>query len=173
MRNFLDIINGQLSSYEEPASKQNMLQRYVGLIEEGYTDATVGGLKVDEFIRGYVECMLWSSTGDNDEPLNEKYTSDDIDPVTMGRIEADCRSFLHAAAPFITIDNFKGANLSSLESRAGHDFWLTRVGHGSGFWDGDWKSDANQGLEGPLTKIAKGYRHLDAMVGDDGKIYLM
>jgi hypothetical protein len=27
--------------------------------------------------------------------------------------------------------------LSNLE-RFGHDFWLTRQGHGAGFWDGDW-----------------------------------
>lgn len=36
-----------------------------------------------------------------------------------------------------------GPQLSSLEddgcaSRAGHDLWLTRNGHGAGFWDGDW-----------------------------------
>ena len=24
------------------------------------------------------------------------------------------------------------------ESQLGHDFWLTRQGHGSGFWDGDY-----------------------------------
>lgn len=22
---------------------------------------------------------------------------------------------------------------------AGHDLWLTRNGHGAGFWDGDWR----------------------------------
>lgn len=30
--------------------------------------------------------------------------------------------------------------------RAGHDFWLTRNGHGAGFGDGDWPEEAGEKL---------------------------
>ena len=36
--------------------------------------------------------------------------------------------------------------------KAGHDFWLTSQGHGSGFWDGGWKIYGDM-----LTKLAKCY----------------
>ena len=30
--------------------------------------------------------------------------------------------------------------------QAAHDFWLTRNGHGAGFWDGDWEHEAGERL---------------------------
>ena len=170
MRKYLDIISNPMQA-EAATQTSGLLQRYVGLIEEGYVHQTIGGVKVDEFVRGYIECMLWSSKDDMDEPLNKSHTADDIDSQTMDRIYADCRSFIHSVGPFITIDNFKGANLSSVDSRAGHDFWLTRVGHGAGFWDGDWASEGS-GIDGPLTKAANAFGNVDPYVGDDGKVHL-
>jgi len=48
-----------------------------------------------------------------------------------------------------------------------HDFWLTRNGHGAGFWDGDWDDETGK----RLTTISKKYVEIDLYVGDDGKIY--
>lgn len=45
---------------------------------------------------------------------------------------AFCREFQQAFSDLIA-DN---------ETQAGHDFWLNRNGHGSGFWDGDWSEPA-------------------------------
>ena len=52
------------------------------------------------------------------------------------------------------------------EDHAGQDFWLTRNGHGAGFWD--------QGLGelgDRLSAAAKVYRGVDLYPGDDGLIY--
>jgi hypothetical protein len=49
----------------------------------------------------------------------------------------------------------------------GHDLWLTRNGHGAGFWDrglGD--------VGDKLTAIAKRMGSKSLYVGDDGKIYI-
>lgn len=49
---------------------------------------------------------------------------------------------------------------------AGHDFWLTRNGHGAGFWDrglGD--------LGTRLAMSARAYGSQTLMLGHDGKIY--
>lgn len=50
--------------------------------------------------------------------------------------------------------------------RAGHDFWLTRNGHGAGFWD------RGMGKLGDrLADAARAYGSVDLYVGDDKKIY--
>ena len=49
---------------------------------------------------------------------------------------------------------------------AGHDFWLTRCGHGAGFWD---RGVGETGER--LTKAAEKFGNVDLCVGDDGKIY--
>lgn len=50
-----------------------------------------------------------------------------------------------------------------------HDFWLTRNGHGAGFWEpGDYGwSD----LGDKLTEFTKHYGEVNLYVGDDGTIY--
>jgi hypothetical protein len=189
MRIFIDIIKGvTLTESEAPIveteadveapvveTRQARLQSYldeVKSLHEGLNAANISGIDVHEFIKGYVACILWSSTDNNDVQLEENYSADDFSPEAHDRIEADCRSFLHQAGPFLTADRYKGQKLGTLESHAGHDFWLTRVGHGSGFWDGDWVGE-EPGLDGPLTKAARSFGNLDPYVGDDGKIHLM
>ncbi len=55
----------------------------------------------------------------------------------------------------------------SIEESAGLDFWLTRCGHGAGFWDGDWKEPHAAALDA----LSKQFGNVDLYVGDDGKIY--
>jgi hypothetical protein len=89
-----------------------------------------------------------------DESLDAHYTASDIAPETLERMVKDCERFQREAviAPY-----FK---------EAGHDFWLTRNGHGSGFWDGDWPDSGEE-----LTAISKTFGEYDLYVGDDGAIY--
>ena len=49
----------------------------------------------------------------------------------------------------------------------GHDLWLTRNGHGAGFWD------RGLGAQGDsLTAICEALGGVDSYVGDDGLLYL-
>lgn len=57
----------------------------------------------------------------------------------------------------------------SNEARAGHDFWLTRNGHGVGFLDRDELSEADQKR---LTEASKEFGECYLYVGDDGKLYI-
>jgi hypothetical protein len=55
-------------------------------------------------------------------------------------------------------------------SRMGHDFWLTRNGHGAGFGDGDWPDPWDDLLKdgcGWRTSFGEVYLY----VGDDGQIH--
>lgn len=53
------------------------------------------------------------------------------------------------------------------EAAIGHDLWLTRNGHGTGFWDRDLGEQGER-----LANIAQAMGSQDAYVGDDGLIYL-
>jgi hypothetical protein len=114
-------------------------------------------MKFDEFTEAYLECALWTSTVYNDEPLDRAYNINDIAPDTLHRMVEDCRQFQTDHSELIA-DN---------PTRAGHDFWLTRNGHGSNFLDGDWPESTAR----TLYDAAKRYREFDLYVGDNGLIH--
>jgi len=104
---------------------------------------------MDDMVEGYIEAALWAGNDwsaiggkDNPDPLDENYGVEDVEADTVAEIREDCQ-------------DFADANAADLEtycetydmSHAGHDFYLTRNGHGAGFWDrgieaGDRLSDA-------------------------------
>lgn len=132
--------------------------------------------KLDAFTRAYLECALWSSINpdhDNDpdvpEMLDALYDIEDIAPEALEKCIEDCRDFQEANADLLTAENYVGFSQWSVDERAGHDFWLTRNGHGAGFWDGDWSKEAGR----KLTEAAKVYGSVDLYPGDDGLVYIL
>lgn len=123
-------------------------------------------MSLQSFTNAYIEAMLWSSTDDEDEPLDRNYDALDIAPEAMERIEADCARFYEA---FAYRDDFECTRSRyTADEQAGHDFWLTRNGHGAGFWDGDWLEP----FATEATDACKEYGELWPYVGDDGLIYI-
>lgn len=53
------------------------------------------------------------------------------------------------------------------DNSEGHDFWLTRAGHGAGFWDGDLPEELGE----RLTQASKAAGNREPYIGDDGLIY--
>lgn len=121
---------------------------------------------LETFKRAYIEAMLWSSTNDDDEPLDANYAMDDLSPEAADRIAEDCGQFYRENLELISADNV--VTQYGADAQAGHDFWLTRNGHGAGFWDGDWEPEAGKAL----TKASKAFGECDPYIGDDGLIYL-
>ena len=94
---------------------------------------------LSDFTHGYITAALWSSSADDGTPLDDHATIEDIEPETLAAMKADCRAFFIANESHILCDEGPtGHDGSSQAAMAGHDFWLTRCGHGAGFWDGDW-----------------------------------
>jgi len=92
-------------------------------------------MHLDNFTRSYITAALWAShavddaTGDDYESL-EAFDLDDIDDATLAVLIADCGQFQSEnELPAYDHGQYSDAEL------AGHDFWLTRNGHGTGFWD--------------------------------------
>lgn len=124
--------------------------------------------KVKAFIRAYQVCALWSSTDpDTSEPLDDVFSPDDISAECRASMRADCLDFIRANFDDLQEYCARMENEQwSGEERAGHDFWLTRNGHGAGFWD--------RGLDAlgdRLADAARIYRGVDLYPGDDGQIY--
>lgn len=111
-----------------------------------------------QFVGGYINCLLFTSVDDNEEFFDINYGKEDIAKETMERIEKDCIGFIEK-----TYDKIKHNPY-----QAGIDFFYTRNGHGVGFWDRPevWGEDKDE-----LTEIAEKAREVWFYNGDDGKIY--
>lgn len=108
----------------------------------------------------------------NPEPMDQNYSEADLAPETLERMLSDCARFEIEQGEVIQAAIDTGEVVSGPDfgpwGRAGHDFWLTRNGHGAGFWDGDWPEP----MADTLTKAAKSFGECNLYAGDDGQIYL-
>lgn len=104
-----------------------------------------------EFFEGYCEAAAFTSLGDLDQPPHGSILARD----SLEDAAVECAAFQLAAAPLLARayqrDGYSAA-------QAGHDFWLTRNGHGAGFWD---RKPLDGELGEALTRLAK----------DAGEIY--
>ena len=98
----------------------------------------------DNFLRGYVEAMLWANTF-VERPGEEDGTCEDVrymyqspgrwwedTPVDLGDAAAFWECFAYV---ILSLDYVKRGENWCRAELAGHDFALTRNGHGAGFWD--------------------------------------
>ncbi len=87
--------------------------------------------QLDIFTAAYCEAVDFTETGESGQPP----AGTEWHPWAEIEARDDCEDFLAELSPavwaYITRD-------TETLQRAGHDFWLTRQGHGAGFWDGDW-----------------------------------
>lgn len=127
--------------------------------------ATLNYLGMDEFTSSYLECALRSSTDDDGTPLDSnEHAERELAPETVERFKADCAKFQADNAELIEqAREFYG------QGHIAHDFWLTRNGHGAGFWDGYYPEE----LDEALTKASKEFGECDLYIGDDGRIYVV
>lgn len=127
---------------------------------------------MDTFTQAYIDAALWSSTAygspeerredpNQEGKFDRSFQSCGYDKLTrMAEIDMkrDCKAFQADNAALL---EYWYTKAGETPERAGHDFWLTRNGHGAGFWD-RWSSGTPQGLIGAkLTESAKSYGSCD------------
>jgi hypothetical protein len=122
------------------------------------------GLK--PMLEAYIECALWASTHFEDENDANGTPMDQVDAELSDKartqMESDCANFMDCCAEMIGDEWHAGQTFEQI----GHDFWLTRNGHGAGFWDRGLGE-----LGDKLSDAAKTFGSCDLYVGDDGMIY--
>lgn len=127
--------------------------------------AREAGHTLDTFTRAYVTTALWSCLDDQFQPLDANFSRSDIAPKALARIIADCATFQRENAEMLAIS---GLN----EEQSGHDFWLSRYGHGAGFFD-RYSGTGNEAVAcDALQLLARQCGECDLYVGDDGQLYI-
>ena len=126
----------------------------------------------DAFTQQYIETAFWSSNDESDdsggEPLDRNYSASDLTVDTLRAMVADSKKFQTENARMLARAYAEGKTKAGGydETNAGHDFWLTRNGHGAGFWDRDLPKDVSDAL----TKAAEKFGTFD-LSAERGKVY--
>lgn len=127
----------------------------------------MSALDLDQFTRAYMAAALWSSTDEHGEPLDAVFSPDDIAPECAAAMRESCADFIKSNGADLAdyCARMRCEQWTGVE-RAGHDFWLTRNGHGAGFWD---RGLGQLGQR--LSEAARICSGVDLYPGDDGRIY--
>ncbi|MBF0526641.1 MAG: hypothetical protein HQK56_16275 [Deltaproteobacteria bacterium] len=159
----------------------------------GTRNKTAGAMKelFTSFQNQYLETALWATTHhETDEPLDKNFNSSDFSSEALDSSFEDCSKFIQTKVPNIKLDhtnsptvgdclidhaqkssegNNPTSEVEKLFIQAGHDFFLNRNGHGSGFWD---KPEIyGKDLAKALSDIAKKFPESSPYVGDDNQLY--
>lgn len=90
-------------------------------------------LKLDSFTQAYVDAALW--TTDPNPPSGMDYAECGAAREHGQRIRQDWLNTAIADCAKFQAENEALLAEAGLDDQNGHDFWLTRNGHGCGFWD--------------------------------------
>jgi len=101
----------------------------------------------------YLECAAWA----------EGFAGEDFTDDAYGQAADDCLDFIEYAKDTYGENVFDGWD----DAQIGHDFWLTRNGHGAGFWDRGFARGDD------LTEAAKTFGPVDVVMDDDGMLYFL
>lgn len=126
---------------------------------------------LDSFTQGYIEAMFFTDASDPDDGELQDATFAEFAPGMVTRIQINCEAFQKENADLLAqAYELDGADTRTGQydaERAGNDYWYTRNGHGTGFWD------RNLGQVGEqLANAARKSRSIGLYRGDDGLIYL-
>ncbi len=116
--------------------------------------------QLNDFIKGYIATALWLAKPDDE--LNE-WRAKDISADALSLISSDCLAFYTTARDLLL------ATGQSDFTHHGHDFYLTRNGHGSGYWDRGYPENIGD----MLTELAGAYSPADLYRGDDNSLYYL
>lgn len=135
------------------------------ILDKGECAARFNAL--DEFTQAYLECALWLLDEEIASELGRgagtDASLDDLSEEAWTDAVADCLRWRSTIGPAAAAHAVR-----ENPRKAGHDFWLTRNHHGSGFWETDrWPEEIGHAL----TNHAHAAGERDLYAGDDGKLY--
>jgi len=116
----------------------------------------IDNFNVNEILNSYLETAFW--TDEDIQPELKEKSFSDVDINSINQAKEDIKTFLQQAKKEAT-DELEKYDSSSI----GHNFWLSRNGHGAGFFD-DYSDK--------LQEIAEKMETIHIYVGDDGKVYM-
>lgn len=140
--------------------------------------------ELDEFEYAYVVAALWASTCDmmvngrlkRDVEMDHRYGPEDMEHDTLVIMKTECGIFRRMARELLEKAEHLGeyakcVNGYTAAQRAGHDFWLTRNGHGAGFWDRGLETPDGEDVGQKLTDLAHSFGEAHLWVSR-GRVYI-
>ena len=104
----------------------------------------------------YLETAAWSSSDDNGRTLEGMEWSREAKKVAASELDSFCHYLDSLEIDYSMVPD---------DTLAG-DFWLSRNGHGAGFWD------RGMGVLGfDLHAAAKSFGSIDVYIGDDNLLH--
>lgn len=167
-----DTVQGAwLLAYADLCQRARLAAQVQATAQAGKNAELLTGSDFLEFVDGYTEALKWSTSCDHAGEEYEDMQAFEFSPKMAGQIADECGAFftanhadlIEAAAAY----EEKGTNGYTGMGYAGHDFWLTRAGHGAGFWDGDLPEELGE----RLTEASNTAGNREPYIGDDGLIY--
>lgn len=117
---------------------------------------------LDAFTQGYIEAAFW--TGNDEEGIPDMGLHD-LARNALASMVADCKAFQELARDDLD-KAYSHAPAHYDANMAGVDFWLTRNGHGAGFWD------RGLGQSGGRLSDAATFGTCDLYLGDDNMVHV-
>jgi hypothetical protein len=153
----------------------------------------VNGVELSDVTVRYLETILWAETVSLSEaedmlsdgfmdvaedhplynvqecsPLDDHFGLGDFSVESLKRAENDCNEFFYRLD---RIGLLERANCFADDEHIAYDFWLTRQGHGAGFWDGDY-ADETEDIGDALTGVAREFGECWVIVDDAGCLHI-
>lgn len=125
------------------------------------------GIFPASFLKGYLTALEWLLP--EQEEGDETPETTGFAPETLKKIAKECETFENDNAEDLAhyAEGYTPKQGYSVYECAGHDFFLSREGHGSGFSDRG-KHPCFERLE----KAASKYRESSPYIGDDSLVYV-
>lgn len=117
--------------------------------------------KLDDFTRAYIDAALWSSVDNDGHPLDG--LGIDLSDDARAEMARQCADFQRDN---LTLLDEARDDEHMTDAQLGHDFWLTRNGHGAGYWSRGMGDELAQAL----TRAAHKMGEADLYVSDAGTI---
>lgn len=136
---------------------------------EFYSQAAAdAGEGLDEFTKAYIECLYFTDSGENFDPDAEEnegqfHPESPLSKEARDKCKDDCKLFQSANRKLLKSAYKTGYT----PEQAGHDFWLTRNGHGLSYLDRELGSVGEK-----LDKVAKVYGCVWPYQSEEGKVCL-
>jgi len=90
-------------------------------------------------LKQYIATALWAETGDDNQPLDDKFDFDSVSEQMREKCICEIEWFTEKASTHINEILYHAENSDECMDKIMHDLWLTRNHHGAGFWDGDYE----------------------------------
>lgn len=155
--------------------------KYLKLYED-FVSGSENSFDIKEIMKHYLACAVWTEeeqiAQSEEEDITDKYgDSEEINDM-IPRDEISVENFSDDSKIKAYMDIKKFLSMDGVQdifaqndidaSDIGNDLWLTRNGHGTGFWDRDYDEEDVE----VLTKACREMGGSDVYLGDDGKLHL-